>query len=471
VTSGRRAVPATLLLLLTLACPGADSGTPGAAQEAPHGLLLVVLDTLRADGLSVYGNPRTTSPALDRLAGGGVVFEQAVSHAPWTLPAFVGLLSGSYPSPRVFAEQRLQVALVEALREAGYATAAFTEGGFASSVFGFDRGFDTYWELEGKVALAKDGDLLRSGQEGGVAKTVDAALAWLQQNGGRRFFLMLHTYEVHYPYTYDGYAQTLSPGRLGPAYEPNELDAVRRGELKPSAADVAYVRALYDAGVRVVDQHLERLFEGLEALGLADRTVVVVTSDHGEALGERDLRYLGRHGDWLYDELLHIPLILHDPRVRHPVRRVSAQVRLLDVLPTLLDLANTTPAAETDGRSLLPLVRGEESDDRLAFGRSHPIHDYDLRRTCMRDGRHKLIANLAPRPPEVPPLELYDLAEDAREHTSVGDAHPAVRDRLGLALREHWHRTGDDADIALDIDQVFPDALREQLRALGYLDE
>ena len=213
-----------LLLLLTLGCPGA-------AQEAPHGLLLVVLDTLRADGLSVYGNRRATSPGLDRLAERGVVFEQAVSHAPWTLPAFVGLLSGSYPSPRVFAEKRLQVALVEALRDAGYATAAFTEGGFASSLFGFGRGFDTYWEQEGKVALAKAGEVLEPQHQGGVAKTVDAALSWLRQNGGRRFFLMLHTYEIHYPYTYDGYAQTLSPGRLGPAYEPNELDAVKRGSF------------------------------------------------------------------------------------------------------------------------------------------------------------------------------------------------------------------------------------------------
>jgi arylsulfatase A-like enzyme len=464
-----RALPAALLLL-TLACPGADSGTPGAAEEAPHGLLLVVLDTLRADGLSAYGNPRTTSPALDRLAEQGVVFEQAMSHAPWTLPAFVGLLAGSYPSPRVFAEQRLQVALVEALREAGYATAAFTEGGFASSVFGFDRGFDTYWEVEGSIVLARDGER-GPGGGGGVAKTVDAALSWLQQNGGRRFFLMLHTYEIHYPYTHDGYAQSLTPGRLGPAYESDEYDAVKRGELQPDAADVAYVRALYDAGVRVADHHLERLFEGLEALGLASQTVVIVTSDHGEALGERDLRYLGRHGDWLYDELLHIPLILHDPRVRHPVRRVSAQVRLVDVLPTLLDLAGATPPAETDGRSLLPLARGAESGDRLLFGRSHPIHDVDLRRACVRDGRHKLIANLPPRPPEVPPLELYDLAEDAHERSSVTEAQPAERERLGEELRRHWHQAGDADDLALDIDQAVPGALREQLRALGYIDE
>jgi arylsulfatase A-like enzyme len=471
VASRGRAIPAALLVLLTLACPGADSGTPGAAQEAPHGLLLIVLDTLRADGLSVYGNPRATSPALDRLAERGVVFEQAVSHAPWTLPAFVGLLSGSYPSPRVFADKRLQVALVEVLREAGYATAAFTEGGFASNFFGFGRGFDTYWELEGKVALTRDGELLKPEDKGGVARTVDSALSWLQENGGRRFFLMLHTYEIHFPYTYDRYAQSLSPGRLGQAYEPDENKAVRRGELQPSGADVAYVRALYDAGVRVADHQLERLFEGLEALGLADRTVVIVTSDHGEAVGERDPRYLGRHGDWLYDELLHIPLILHDPRVRHPVRRVSTQVRLIDVLPTLLDLAGATPPAETDGRSLLPLVRGEESGDRLAFGRSHPIHDDDLQRTSVRDGRHKLIANLPPRPPEVPPLELYDLAEDARERTNVADARPAVSQPLGVALRGYWRRTGDDEDLALDIDQVVPGALREQLRALGYLDD
>jgi hypothetical protein len=194
---------------LALLLPSAGCGR----NERPRGIVLVVIDTLRADHLSAYGNPRPVSPHIDALARNGVLFEDAFTHAPWTLPAFVGLLSGSYPSRRVF-DRRLEVSEVEALRDAGFATAAFTEGGFVSSYFGIDRGFQTFEAREAAVHLQGADVAERPGAPGGIEHTFAAAGAWLRAHSGRRFFLMVHTYEVHVPYLQTDLAQGLPRGTL-----------------------------------------------------------------------------------------------------------------------------------------------------------------------------------------------------------------------------------------------------------------
>jgi len=458
---------------LAMAVPLVACGPPAAEppREPPHGILLVVFDTLRADGLSIYGNPRATSPTLDGLARRGVLFEQAVSHAPWTLPGFIGLLSGSYPSGRIFAKGKLVVSLLDPLREAGYATAAFTEGGWTSPDFGFDRGIDFYWVLEGKTRLQRGDDAPIVPGGGGIERTFDAAIRWLRENRERRFFLMLQTYENHVPYRRREYAEGLPSGELGSTYEGRHLSAVERGAIQPSPQELAYVRALYDGGVRAADQQMARLLHALQELDLADQTVIAVTSDHGEALGERDPSVLGRHGDWLYDELLSIPLILYDPRIRYPVSRVSAQVRLVDVLPTLLDLASVETPSQTDGESLMPLVLGQDSADRVAFLQGHPIGPDELRRAGVRDGRYKLIANMAPRPEDVPALELYDLREDTQERHNLVDQSGAPRERMASLLRHYWSAVEGEEQGELEFDQVFSEELRERLESLGYLDD
>ena len=452
------------LLLLAAAALCLECGRP----EPPHGIVLIVLDTLRADGLSIYGNPRSTSPHIDRLAEQGVLFEQAVSHASSTLPGFVGLLSGSYPTARVF-DRTLLRSLVEPLAGAGYLTAAFTEGGYASPHFGLDRGFASFEAEEGKVHLLGTGPTpLRDG-DGGVARTFGAARDWLRAHASQRFFLLVHTYEVHVPYLRREYAEGLPTGNLPETYPVATVRAVQDGTIPVGATEVAYVRALYDGGVAAADREVGQLLELLDQLGVGDRTLVVLTADHGEELGERTPQRLGMHGAMLYDTLLRIPLIIRDPLARAPVRRVANQVRLVDVMPTILDRAGLPLPAPIDGRSLVPLMAGSERGERLAYAEVSDPDSALPRRIAVREGGWKLVVNLPPLPEGEPASEFYRVSGDPLELHDLAAAEPTRKDaylQLLRAQREAIDRAGRPR---LGLDEDVPSDLREQLRALGYV--
>jgi arylsulfatase A-like enzyme len=462
------------LRALALAALGAAlaCGAPEPPREPPHGIVLVVVDTLRADGLSVYGNPRPTSPVIDALANEGVRFDAAVSHAPWTFPGFVGLLSGQYPSPRALGPTNgLARSLVEPLRAAGFATAAFTEGAYVSRHFGMDLGFERFVELEGATVIPHPD---RVPGNGSAAETFDAAIAWLREHAAaRQFFLMVHTYEVHIPYRHRELASGPPPEWLGPRYEQQNSLAIRKGLLHVSERDRDYIRALYDSGVAEVDRQMGRLLAALDETGVAPRTLVALTADHGEDLGARDERFVGWHGHRLYDEVMHIPLLLRDPRFDWPVRRVVTQVRLVDVMPTLLELAGAELPPDLDGRSLVPLMLGREHEPRevlLDWVRLPPwesLHPHDV---AFSDGRWKLILGPPHRPSGDRALELYDLEHDPGERDNLVEARMAERERLMQRLNAARAAVTGVEGGAPDIEPEVPEAVRERLRALGYVD-
>jgi len=461
----RRALAPWLALALLL---GAGCGAGPRPLEAPRGIVLIVLDTLRADGLSAYGNPRATSPAIDSLAARGVLFENAMSHAPWTLPGFIGLLSGRYPSGAVFSEGSLQTSLLDVLRAAGWSTAAFTEGGYVSRHFGMDRGFEVFHEEEGKTRLVVDQRPTQG--TGNIERTFNAAIDWLREPRSQPFFLLVHTYEIHFPYRRREYAESLPRGKLGPTYEEKQRLAIRKGALIVGDEERAYVRALYDGGVHSADTQVRRLLDALEETGLASDTVVVVTADHGEDLGGRDPRALGEHGHQLYDELLRVPLIVYHPRVEWPARRIGAQVRLVDVMPTLLEFAGLPVPAGLAGASLVPLLRGQETNTRFAYSelRRSPWNEHP--RAAVRDGRHKLIANLLPRATGWPEVEFYDLSRDPGERENlVGIRHEAL-DALTVRLEGERDALRSEGGLEIPEEQDLPPELRERLEALGYLE-
>jgi arylsulfatase A-like enzyme len=240
---------------------------------------------------------------------------------------------------------------------------------------------------------------------------------------------------------------------------------IRRGELVLEPYELDYVTALYDGGVRVVDGYLGRFLEALERLGLSEHTVVIVTSDHGEALGEREPSLVAEHGHSLYDELLHVPLFLHDPRLRHPVD-VSTQVRSIDVLPTVLDLLEVPAPEGLDGRSLLPLVHGEETAHRPAFSR---VTRKGEPQASLRDGRFKLIRELGANGSS-PSVALYDLEQDPDETKNLAatsEATAPMQEKLDGFLAE-LAREG-ALDFSLPVEELAPE-LQEQLRALGYVE-
>jgi arylsulfatase A-like enzyme len=422
------------------------------AEPPPvRGVVLVVLDTLRADRLGCYGYARRpTSPRLDRLAAQAVLFESAISHAPWTIASVASILSG-FPDTRAF-DGELQRSLVEDLTAAGIRTAAFTEGGYFTASFGFDRGFGEFHEEHYLFG-------------GTIERTVGAALTWLAARDERPFFLLVHSYEAHLPYLRTTFAADLEPARFGEQFTEEAHEAVSSGALALTPAELERLEALYDGGVQACDREVGRLLDGLAELGLENDTVVIVTSDHGEELAEgRYPRFAGDHGHALHEELVHVPLLVAVPGAE--ARRVAAQVRSMDVMPTVLELLGVAAPDDVEGRSLVPFLEGRaEADERIARGGS-PEEGPD--REFVRLAGRKLVRRLeVPEPgspfEHVPELQLFDLDADPGERHDLAREQPETV-RLLLEVLE---RTGPGATIDRDELSV-PEDLAEQLRALGY---
>ena len=356
----RRRISTTLLLsgLLSGLLPLATCGGPRAPEPLPpaRGYVLISFDALRADALGVYGAGRETSPFIDRLAERSTVFENAFTQIPSTLPSHLSMFTGLYPSehgvfpPRDVLSERIPT-LPELFRAAGYRTFGHSEGGYVQGGYGFARGFDEWTDTP-------------YGADGDVERTFGRGLESLARLGdGERFFLFLHSYSVHDPY--EPPADLRARFWPGPppagAFEPTgpNFAAFNSHLLDTSPAAIPYYRALYDAGVRYVDDVLGDLWAGLERLGLADDTVLIVTSDHGEEFLE--------HGRLVhtqaYPESLRIPLIVFHPG--RPVgRRVETLAETIDFLPTLAELAGFAAPAGISGESLAPILAG--GDGRLA---------------------------------------------------------------------------------------------------------
>ncbi len=436
-----------------LACGPADP------REAPplRGAVLVLLDTWRHDKLG----PELT-PAIAALAARGTRFEQAVSASSWTLPATAALLAGRQPTARDF-DGRLQRSLVEALRDAGVHTAAITEGGFVSRFFGLDRGFEHFLEREGPVKLHFGGES-RGVQAANLETTFGMARRWLAQRApGERFFLLVHSYAIHVPYQRVSRAQGLPRGALRETFELFDLAEVRAGRLRIGGEERRYLEALYEGGVAAADSAVGGLAAALEAAGLARDTLLIVTSDHGEELGQRNPLRAGDHGHNLFDELVRIPLVVVDPGLQEAAgRRVASQVRLIDLLPTVLERMGVPAPAGLEGSSLVPLLRGaEEAAPRPAFltlSRNGPL------RLALRTRESKLIRTERPSG-GAPLFERYDLARDPGERSlsplRAGEQAllEEFRERLAAAGMPDWE----------SFEHGGPE-LEARLRELGYLD-
>lgn len=467
--TGRRGWIVAGLLLVALACRG--DGTPAgglAAKEAAlQGAIVIVLDTVRPDRLSAMGHDRPTSPGLARLAERGVLFEQVVAYSSWTLPSMAALLSGTSAGVSLDGEFLLTRSLVSAIREAGFRTAAITEGGFVSSVFGLERGFDDWVEEEGAVRLG--GPAMGEGS-GGIENTFRLAREWIDEHGDERFVLFLHTYEPHTPYRRHHFTSEMDPGATGGSFEVTLLPRIQHGELALSDDDIDYVKALYDGGILESDRQVESFLGHLETAGLRDRTLVVVTSDHGEELGEHYRRAVGDHGHSMLDDLLLVPLIIDDPLVSYPVRRVGAQVRNMDILPTVAERLGVALPADLDGVSLLPLMRGEETRGRIAFG---SLTQRGPSRSFVRHLDFKWIRIFGPGrgiplQPSPPELQFYDLSVDPGERHNLAASRPDLVRRFG----ELWTSMGRDAEARkrFELPETIEDVAIERLRSLGYVE-
>ena len=395
------------------------------AVSAPrYRILVITLDTTRADRLSPYGFMNVTLPHLERLAREGVVFDQATTVAPLTLPAHTSLFTGLLPprhGVRDNADPPLADAattLAEVLGARGFRTAAFVGSVVLDPDRGLKQGFQHYAGVE-------DSD--RTGPQGRQRRADDVvgdALDWLDGVGASPFFMWAHLYDAHRPYD--------PPEPFASTYAHN-----------PYVGEIAYA-----------DSQIGVLLAGLERRRLLDRTIVVVAGDHGESLGERGER---DHGVFIYENVLRVPLIVRAPAMTP--RRVGDVVRLTDIMPTLLDLTGLPAQPGLDGISLTRLMRGLVQDlDLEVYAESVYPERYGwsgLR--ALRVGRYKLID--APRP------ELFDLRRDPFEETDIyesrKDLAATMRARASaLAALAKPGARQEGSTVAPDV--------RERLAALGY---
>jgi arylsulfatase A-like enzyme/Flp pilus assembly protein TadD len=411
-----------LFLILQAAC----------RREAPppiESLVLVTIDTLRADRVGIYGGDVET-PNMDRIAREGAFAENAFAQVPLTRPSHLSMFTGRYPfqhgvrqnvSPRFEVDMPL---LAEILHQQGFRTAGFVSSLVVSSESGLDRGFETFsddFEEHGDSALFLD-SVQRRGD-----RTTEEAIAWLRHNADGRFFLWVHLYDPHDP------------------YEPPEPYASR------------YAGRPYDGEVAFSDELVGRLDRALGELGVADKTLLVVTSDHGEAFEEHGET---GHGYFIYDTTLRIPLIFRGPGIP-PGLEIEFPVESVDLLPTVTELLGLVPPASLPlaGRSVAAALRGDdEPEPKPMYAESlMPSLLYGWGEiSSIREGPWKLI--------ESPKPELYNVADDPDEKTNRIEQNHGARDRLRSRLAALAPESADNAPAA----EIDPE-LAQKLGALGYV--
>jgi arylsulfatase A-like enzyme len=472
-----RYLPVLLLpALLGFGPPPSAAILPPASEDGRDrpNLILIVVDTLRADHLGSYGYFRNTSPHMDALAGEGVRFDQVVTSIPHTLPAHVSLFTSRYPAEHGVLtngqtyDGRYKT-LAQTLSGEGYATGAFVSGYPLRSRFGIGRGFETFvdarrWKTPGGEATA-------------------AAIQWMKKHEDRPFFAWVHLYDPHTPYgppehlrrrfQTDESLLSWVEGRGITSYEDwrDIAHKTRLTKLRTPPGELSFFKNLnlYDAEIAHADELVGRLImDALGRDGVLDRSLVVLTSDHGEGLGEHGFWL---HGPHLYDEQLLVPLIFRLPGGRHAGRTVKRQAGLVDVLPTLHEVLGLAAPHPFRGESLAAEIRGEVavqgpryvfSESRLATSRgSSSPSGAGERSYAVRTREWKLIRT------EAGEEELYSLAGDPQELQNVLKEHGPLAEQLRAEIR-NWRESLPAVAGSARLDLSKEE--RRRLRSLGYTD-
>lgn len=433
-------------------------------------VVLIVVDTLRADRLGLYGYPRGTSPALDDWARRGAVFERSFATSPWTLPSFGSIYTGllptrhgagaSVPESRtlqgrpvghmILHDKKYSFAgldpavptLAEMLSTHGHLTAAVVTNPFLHPMFGVARGFQEYDHLNGSDSEARRAD------EG-----VDRALAWIARHAEQPFFLLLHLFDPHMDYDppppFQGRFTRQYPT---PRFSLSVRDTadIRANVGTLTAQDRMFIGAAYDEEVAFVDQQVGRFLTAIDGQGLLRHTLVLLTADHGEELFEHG--GFG-HGHAMHDELLRIPFLAWGGGVRPA--RLSIPVSLVDVAPTILDAAGLGRMVPMDGISLWATLTGAEPPPRFLFAESPGTEQEEK---SVIQWPFKVITD-----PKGQPTRLFDLSANPDETIDRGHENPERLEELAKRIREALPPRADRAAPQLS------DDLRERLRKLGYL--
>ncbi len=372
-------------------------------------VILISLDTLRSDRLSCYGYKRKTSPSIDAIADEGTKFLNCTSNSNWTLPSHLSIFTAMFPFETGHAKGILQhestfladelTSLPQHLSKAGYFNIGLHGGGYVSEIYGFDKGFNCY---------------VKAGRD--AKDTIDATLEMLEKYKESKFFMFVHSFEIHDPYTRNIFQKNL------PA------DSSERDKII----------AAYDSGIKYTDTQFRRLFDWLKKNGLYHQTLIIITSDHGESFTKiRRDRKCGTHGNTLYDEETHIPLIIAGPEDFSGGNSIENQVSSVDILPTIMRYLDIPIQKEVRGKSLFPLSEISRDSKRIAF--SEAVH-VKTEKKSLRSLKYKFIRNF---PGKKHPLgknqretELYDLTEDPAEQENIVIRNKKISQRYSKIMQK-----------------------------------
>lgn len=366
-------------------------------------ILLITLDTTRADHLGCYGDKDAETPNLDAFARDGALFEHCITPSAYTLSSHASIMTGLYPPAhgvRINGEQALadsNTTLAERLASKGYRTGAFIGAFVLDGRWGLNQGFQEY---DDRFHLAANQKLDLAGVRRPGNQVADSAIKWLSQTSAKPFFAWVHLYDAHAPYA---------------PPEPYKSRFAAKGE-----------KALYDGGIAFADAQVGRLLQWLDNRGLKDNTIVIIVGDHGEGLGEHGEE---EHGYYVYDYSVRVPLLIRIPG-REAGEKIAAQVRTIDIAPTILDLVSGEKARGVEGLSLMPLLSGAETAVRYAYSESMAVNlQYGWAALYgLRTNDYKFI--------DAPRAEVYDLKKDPHEMRNVLEDNRRVARQLKDELQK-----------------------------------
>ena len=423
----------TIFLLNSIFMPADIS----AQSSSKLNIILISEDQLAAGNVSCYGYPRTTTPNLDMMAGEGVLFENFYASGSWTTPSYCSIMTGLYPSRHRMTmfvrpgapllDPKLPL-LAEQFAQAGYTTVAFNNNGNAGE-FILGRGFKEFYQgqrVSENITERESADMMDYRAPG----TNEKIFQWLNKNRLTPFFMFILYFEPHSPYDpppeHDVFKSDAYPDQLHLGYDPDKGKLLRWANAGDSKA-VQRLIDLYDGKVHFIDHHFGNLMRKLESLGLEKNTVVILLSDHGELLySHRDVLTFDHRS--LYDTNIKVPLVVKGPGIPAG-RRIREMASLIDIAPTVLDIAGLPPMDGVQGKSLLPLIRGDNSRiNEYIFSEQ----DVSEPMRSVRDGRYKLIYHL--RSGE---KQLFDYIKDPGELHDIAGWYPGIASQMFRVL-EKW---------------------------------
>jgi len=428
-----------------------------ARRDLPN-VVLVTVDTFRADRFGAVDAFGPLTPNLDRLAARGVRFERAYSTSPWTLPSMASIMTGLYPAEhgaqdfnRKIASER--ITLAERLRDRGYETGAIVFSAYVDPIYGFDQGFGSYRHFGNKMrrnAVSSE-------------RIADLAVDWIRENRGRPFFLFVHFFDPHYNYISHGKTDLTTYD--GPVVSNHDIYELREIQDSLGAEDLAVLRSFYDEEVQFTDRHIGWILDAIDRLGIADRTIVAFTSDHGEEFREHG--WIG-HTRNLFEGMVRVPLVIVDPRESFARPVVSQPVENRRLPATILDLLSlrSSPGGIA-GESLRPLMEGGPEDPsspvfaEVLFSREDKR---SMKQAVVRGG-WKLVFDL-----DAGTFELFDLEADPGETADLAAFRPDMLEAMKALLVDWVGRMDAARGTAGDVNRMeLDDTTRERLRAMGYL--